>query len=104
MRPDGSPPAGGIVGSVSYFTVASVDLRLTLWCHGFGDRCWFVPPTRAVCTSAACSARNDNRDLWASWATYGSRQPPALGSTGDLMNFEQNLFISYAHIDDQPLT
>jgi hypothetical protein len=26
------------------------------------------------------------------------------GKHGGLMNFEQNLFISYAHIDDQPLT
>jgi hypothetical protein len=28
---------------------------------------------------------------------YGTKQ-------GDLMNFEENLFISYAHIDDEPLT
>jgi hypothetical protein len=29
---------------------------------------------------------------------------PYSRTQGDLMNFEQNLFISYAHIDDQPLT
>ena len=41
----------------------------------------------------------------------GGRAAPTLGrevhipeSRGDQMNFEQNLFISYAHIDDQPQT
>src|SRR5262249_5299362 len=38
---------------------------------------------------------------------YTMRRPDAQAREhdwGDLMNFEQNLFISYAHIDDQPLT